>query len=127
MVVQREAQSTPKCPNEAWSLDFIHNPLSGGAKFRALTVVDVLSREGLAGEVGPRLRAEHVVEVRNRLVRQHGRGGRYLLADTDRSSPGTWSTFGLKGASYEPTLRGAVSRPTTHLSRCSTARYEMIS
>ena len=88
MMVQREVRCMPTRPNEAWSLDFIHDQLSGGAKFRALTVVeprgspevDVFSREGLAIEVGQRLKAEHVVEVLNRLARQRG-APRYLFAD----------------------------------------------
>ena len=46
MVVQREARCLPTRPNEAWSLDFIHDQLSGGTKFRALTVVDIFSRRG---------------------------------------------------------------------------------
>ena len=80
MVVQREARCRPKRPNEAWSLDFVHDALSNGQKFRALTVVDVFSREGLAIEVGQRLRGEHVVEVLNRLVRERG-APQYLFAD----------------------------------------------
>ena len=51
MVVHREARCPPKDSNEAWSLDFVHDQLNGGQKFRALTVVDVFSREALAIEV----------------------------------------------------------------------------
>jgi putative transposase len=80
MVVHREARCRPRKPNEAWSLDFIHDELSNGKKFRALTVVDVFSREGLAIEVGHRLRGEHVVDVLNRLVRCRG-APKYLFAD----------------------------------------------
>jgi len=80
MLVHREARCRPKRPNEAWSLDFIHDELSNGKKFRALTVVDVFSREGLAIEVGHRLRGEHVVDVLNRLVRIRG-APKYLFAD----------------------------------------------
>lgn len=80
MVVHREARCVPNRPNEAWSLDFIHDQLSDGTKFRALTVVDIYSREALAIELGQRLRGEHVVEVLNRLVRQRG-APRYLFAD----------------------------------------------
>ncbi|MCR0984992.1 IS3 family transposase [Roseomonas pecuniae] len=80
MVVQREARCAPKRPNEAWSLDFIQDQLSSGGRFRALTVVDVFSREGLAIEVGQRLRGEHVVEVLNRLVGERG-APKYLFAD----------------------------------------------
>lgn len=79
-MVQREARCVPTCPNEAWSLDFVPDQLSGGTKFRALAVVDVFSRKGLAIEVGQRLKADHVVEVLNRLVRQRG-APRYLFAD----------------------------------------------
>lgn len=80
MVVHREERFKPKRPNEVWSLDFIHDQLSNGDKFRALTIVDVFSREALAIEVGQRLRGEHVVDVLNRLVRQRG-GPKYLFAD----------------------------------------------
>lgn len=80
MVVQRDARCLPSRPNEAWSLDFIHDQLSGGTKFRALTVVDLFSRKGLAMEVGQRLKAEQVVYVLNRLVLQRD-APRYLFAD----------------------------------------------
>jgi len=80
MVVHRETRCRPKQPNEAWSLDFIHDQLSNGQKFRALTVVDVFSREALAIEIGQRLRSEHVVEVLNRLVMQR-KAPKYLFAD----------------------------------------------
>jgi putative transposase len=80
MVVQREARCRPVRANEAWSLDFIHDQLSNGDKFRALTVVDIFTCEALAIEVGQRLRGENVVEVLNRLVRQRG-APKYLFAD----------------------------------------------
>ena len=80
MVVHREARCQPKHPNEAWSLDFIHDELSNGKKFRALTIVDIFTREGLAIEVGHRLRGENVVDVLNRLVRRRG-APKYLFAD----------------------------------------------
>jgi putative transposase len=80
MIVHREARCSPKRLNEAWSLDFIHDRLSHGEKFRALTVVAVFSREALAIEVGQKLRGEHVVEVLNRLVRRRG-APQYLFAD----------------------------------------------
>ena len=80
MIVHREARVKPSRPNQVWSLDFVHDQLSGGQKFRILTVVDVYSREGLATEVDYRLRAENVVEVLNRLVRQRG-APKFIFAD----------------------------------------------
>lgn len=56
MVVHREARCKPNRPNEPWSLDFVHDQLSNGQKFRMLTVVDIYSREALAIDVGSRLR-----------------------------------------------------------------------
>jgi len=80
MIVHRQARPKPQRPNEAWSLDFVHDQLSDGQKIRMLTVVDVFSREALAIEVGQRLRGEHVVEVLNRIVRRRG-APKYLFAD----------------------------------------------
>jgi putative transposase len=80
MVVHREARYRPERPNEAWSLDFVHDQLSDGKTFRALTVVDIFTREALAIEVGQRLRGENVVEVLNLLVLQRG-PPKYLFAD----------------------------------------------
>jgi putative transposase len=80
MVVHREARCQPRRLNDAWSLDFVHDQLSNAQKFRALTIVDVFSREALAIEVGPRLRGEHVVAALNRLVKQRG-APKYLFVD----------------------------------------------
>ena len=80
MVVHSEARIQPKQPNEAWSLDFIHDELSNGQKFRALTVVDIFTREGLAIEVDHSLRGGNGFEVLNRLVRLRG-APKYLFAD----------------------------------------------
>ena len=78
--VNREARYRALRTNDAWSVDFVHDQLSNGQSFRALTVIDVYSREALAIEVGQRLRGEHVVAVLNRLVQKHG-APRCLFAD----------------------------------------------
>src|SRR5512147_50590 len=43
-------------PIHVWSLDFVADELIGGRRFRALTVVDVYTRECLAIEVGQSLK-----------------------------------------------------------------------
>lgn len=53
-------------------MDFVADQLSGGGRFRALTVVDVFTREALAIEVGAKLRGEDVVDVCNKLAAQRG-------------------------------------------------------
>ncbi len=70
MFVTRRERFEPRRPNDAWSMDFVADQLTNGQRFRALTIVDVFSREALAIKVDQRLRAEHVVEVCNPLVAQ---------------------------------------------------------
>ncbi len=53
--------------NEAWSMDFVSDQLQNGNRFRALTVVDVHTRECLAIEPGRRLTGDDVVRILNRL------------------------------------------------------------
>src|SRR5690242_2523465 len=76
---RRRAQATrPQRPtataaNQAWSLDFVCDQLSSGERFRALTIVDVFTREAIAIKVGKQLRAMHVVAVLDRLRRDRGK------------------------------------------------------
>ena len=80
MVVQREERFRPRQANEVWSLDFVSDEFGNGQRFRALTVIDVFTREALAIDLGVRLRGENVVQTLNRLVSQRGKP-KYLFAD----------------------------------------------
>lgn len=66
----RRERSQPTAPNEVWSLDFVANQLADGSRFRALTVVDVFTRESLAIEMGQSLKGEDVVHVLSKLGSQ---------------------------------------------------------
>ena len=57
-------------PNQVWSLDFVADQFTGGRRFRALTVVDVYTRECLAIEVGQSLKGQDVVRVLQRISQQ---------------------------------------------------------
>ena len=61
--VTRREVYVPKRPNQAWSMDFVSDQLVNGRRFRALTVVDVFTREALAVRVDQRLRGHDVVDV----------------------------------------------------------------
>jgi putative transposase len=80
MAVQRTLRYKPHGVNEVWSMDFVSDQLASGTRFRALTVVDIYSREALAIVVGQRLRGEDVVRTLNRLVMQRGKP-KYLFTD----------------------------------------------
>jgi putative transposase len=59
-------------PKQVWSLDFVADQLSDGRGFRALTVVDVYTRECLAIEVGQNLKGFDVVRVLQDIRQQRG-------------------------------------------------------
>jgi putative transposase len=71
-VVVRAHRPLVTRPNDAWTLDFVAEQLVNGQRFRALTVVDVCTRESLAIEVGQHLRSEQVVQILTRLTTQRG-------------------------------------------------------
>lgn len=59
-------------PNERWAMDFVSDALFNGRKFRALTVMDHCTREGLAIEIDFSLPALRVVRVLDRIVAERG-------------------------------------------------------
>ena len=59
--------------NECWSMDFISDEFFDGRLIRLLTIVDNHTGESLAIHVGQRVRSCEVVEVLERVVRDHGR------------------------------------------------------
>jgi putative transposase len=63
----RRERCKPTAPNQVWSIDFVADQLADGRRFRALTVVDVFTRESLAIEVGQSLKGEDVVRVLSRI------------------------------------------------------------
>ena len=71
-VQHRRERLRPTEPNQAWSLDFVADQLADGRRFRALTILDVFTRESLAIEVGQRLKGEDVVGTLNQIRTKRG-------------------------------------------------------
>jgi putative transposase len=63
----RVAREQPPNINHTWAVDFVHDALSDGRRFRALTVIDEFSRESLAIEVDASLPGTRVTRVLQRL------------------------------------------------------------
>ena len=61
-----------KAPNECWSMDFVSDCLHDGRRFRALTIVDNVSRVSPAIEVDRSLSGRRVVAVLERLSLSQG-------------------------------------------------------
>jgi putative transposase len=59
-------------PNQEWALDFVHDAAESGRKFRALSVIDVYTRECLALEVDTSFASRRVTRVLERIVAERG-------------------------------------------------------
>jgi putative transposase len=59
-------------PNERWSMDFMTDQLQDGRRFRVLTLVDNVTRESPAMEVGQSLTGQRVVTLLERVKATHG-------------------------------------------------------
>ena len=63
----------PTKRNERWSMDFVHDKLWNGRRFRCLNVVDMFTRQCLAIEVDTSINGIRVARVLERLVSDHGK------------------------------------------------------
>ena len=124
MLVVRRERAQANAANEIWSLDFVSDQLANGMRFRALTVVDIFTREALAIEVGQRLGGEHVVTVLNRLVAQR-RAPKYLFVDNGSEFSGRVLDLGLITArrgsiSVDPANRPTIATSKPSMDHCAT-------
>jgi putative transposase len=98
--------AAPRRPNEGWSMDFIHDTLSSGRKFRVLTIEDQFAREALATETEHSLPGKRVVGVLERL-RWEGRIPEWIVCDNEGPFAGNdldrWAfAHGVRLAFIEP-------------------------
>lgn len=64
--------ATPEALNQSWSIDFMHDALFCGRRFRTFNVVDDFNREALAIEIDLNIPAQRVVRVLDRIVAYRG-------------------------------------------------------
>jgi putative transposase len=62
----------PSAPNQRWSMDFIHDQLADGRRFRTLTMVDDFTRQCLALHVDTSIGGSAVVSVLVQLAASRG-------------------------------------------------------
>ena len=68
----RAMRERPVAANQTWAVDFIHDSLMSGRRFRAFAVLDEWSRESLAIEVDLSLTGERVTRVLEQLRNRRG-------------------------------------------------------
>jgi putative transposase len=59
--------------NERWSMDFVHDQLAGGCRFRVLNIVDDFSRECIGQLVDTPLSGQRVARYLSQLIEMRGR------------------------------------------------------
>lgn len=64
--------ATPEALNQSWSVDFMHDALICGRRFRTFNVVDDFNREALSIEIDLNLPAQRVVRVLDRIAANRG-------------------------------------------------------
>lgn len=77
--VSRVPLAQPVRANQLWAMDFVHDTLADGRKFRTLNIVDVFTRECRAIEVDTSLGGHRVVRVLERLREEHGAPERIMM------------------------------------------------
>jgi putative transposase len=75
----RQPLVAPTALNGIWALDFMHDALYCGRRFRTFNVLDEGNREALGIEVGHAIPAERVVRVLDQLIAIHGRPAAFRL------------------------------------------------
>jgi len=58
--------------NQGWALDYMHDALHDGRRFRTLNVIDEANREALAIEIGTSIPAKRLIRTLNRLIDWYG-------------------------------------------------------
>jgi putative transposase len=65
--------------NQGWALDFMHDALYDGRRFRTLNVIDEANREALAIEIGTSIPSARLIRTLERLIDLHGAPGSIRL------------------------------------------------
>ena len=63
----------PEALNVVWSLDFMHDALYDGRRFRTLNVLDDGNREGLGIEVATSIPSQRAIRFMEQLIELHGK------------------------------------------------------
>ena len=63
----------PSQPDQRWSMDFVHDQLAGGRRFRVLNVVDDYSRECIAQVVDTSISGQRVARCLTELIESRGK------------------------------------------------------
>lgn len=73
----------PALPNQRWSLDFVHDQMATGRRFRILNVVDDVTRECLAAVPDTSISGKRVVRELTDVIARRGKPGMIVSGVVD--------------------------------------------
>lgn len=115
-------------PNQRWSLDFVHDQIASGRRFRVLNVVDDVTRECLAAVPDTSISGQLVVRDLTQLIAQRGQPGMIISDNAQNNHPALIPAAGKLGVTSLRTRRcrrvtseasiaaGVMNRSTRHCS-----------
>ena len=121
VAVERRERPQVTRPNQVWSLDFVADQLADGRRFRALTVMDVHTRESLAIEPGQSLKGPDGVRVLQSIQKDRG-GPKRLFCDNGSEFCSQVLDLWAYQNGVKIDFHGRASPPTTGTSNRSTGR-----
>lgn len=88
----QESLVQPLIPNLTWSMDFMHDSLGNGVKFRTFNVIDDFNREGLTISLGTSITSKRVIRELEKLMEWRGKpthirvdnGPEFIAQDMER-------------------------------------------
>lgn len=104
-------------PNQRWSLDFVHDQMTSGRRFRVLNVVDDVTRECLAAVPDTSISGRRVVRELTALIERRGKPG-MIVSDNGLSYiAGELAEYieanrmsHVRGAPFHPQTQGKIER-----------------
>jgi transposase InsO family protein len=112
--VHREQRRPATARNDIWSMDVVADQLADGRRFRALTVLDLFTRECLAIDIGQGLSGRDVVATLERLRFERGLPQRIYCDNGTSSSAPPWISGRTPMASFSTSVVGASHRQRRH-------------
>lgn len=109
-------------PNQRWSLDFVHDLLATGRRFRMLNIVDDVTRECIGAAVDTSISGRRVVRELTDLIAERGRP-KLIVSDygTELTSNAVLAWSGDVGVEWH--YIAPASRRRTGSSRASTVAF----
>ena len=89
-------------PNARWSLDFVHDQMANGRRFRILNVVDDVTHECLAAIPDTSISGHRVARELTALLERRGRPGMIVSDNVLRAELALESSHDISGCKIEP-------------------------